>query len=538
VRLISLKIKWFSISVVGLLLIAMATAWGRYPHQEMLSKRFYLISEQRKGVNELSEMFARNGAEQQSNFHDDLTKWRDGHRSLRAVVVSGSDEVPEELMASYDQSFLALDAYFSDQNAQQAVQEYISAYEAAGDRLALLTSEALNGQLSAYRNEMLALLGGVLVLIMAFLRIFAQKPNAADEEETLDAVPHANFAPSAHLLARATVTDFNDYLVLSDREEQAFYLDAVRQLVILASEEHKVPAPFLLMGLLSDVRAFIALRHPKVDVEIEAIDLKSTEVHGDAELIGRTCTLLTDRILALTGAKGVRFVLNKVDASPSALHVRFDWHLRDVNVSKSALSALLDQKGKGLAVVETIVQMHQGRFWLDAGASSTVLKANFIFSNYAERSERIGLDQLQGKRVFCADTDAARLRDRVKALSEYGLLVTPFNSLTAFNDNPNLFSKFDFGVLTLPEEEAELYSFLAAVHSRQANVRLPLIALHPADRQPKEEKMWSATLPDLCTAVELADALVYVLREDKPKDGGKAALTNAQNVVSVRLNMN
>jgi hypothetical protein len=50
--------------------------------------------------------------------------------------------------------------------------------------------------------------------------------------------------------------------------------------------------------------------------------------------------------------------------------------------------------------------------------------------------------------------------------------------------------------------------------------------------------MWSATLPDLCTVVELADALVYVLREDKPKDGGKAALPNAQNVVSVRLNMN
>lgn len=516
----------------------MATAWGRYPHQEMLSKRFYLISEQRKGVNELSELYARNGAEQQSNFHEDLTKWRDGHRNLRAVVVSGSDEVPEELMVSYDQSFLALDAYFSDQNAPQAVQEYISAYEAAGDRLALLTSEALNSQLSAYRNEMLVLLGGVLVFIMAFLRIFAQRPNAADDEETLDVEPHVNFAPSSHQLARATVTDFKDYLLVSEREEQAFYLDAVRQLVILASEEHKVPAPFLLRGLLKDVRAFIALRHPKVDIEIEAIDLQSTEVHGDAELIGRTCTLLTDRILALTGAKGLRFVLNKVDASPGALHVRFDWHLRDVHVSKSALSTLFDQKGKGLAVVETVVQMHQGRFWLDAGAASTVLKANFIFSNYAERSERIGLDQLQGKRVFYADTDAARLRDRVKALSEYGLMVTPFNSLTAFNDNPNLFSKFDFGVLTLPEEEAELYSFLAAMHSRQANMRLPLIALHPADRQPKEEKLWSATLPELCTVSELADALMYVLREDKLKSSSQVGTADTQNSVSVRLNMN
>lgn len=516
----------------------MAAAWVRYPHQELLSKRFYLISEQRKGVNELSEMFARKDEEQRANFHEDLTKWRDGHRSLRAVVISGSDEVPEELIASYDQSFLALDAYFSDQNAEQAVQEYVAAYEAAGDRLALLTSEALNSQLSAYRNEMLALLGGILVLIMAFLRIFAQKSNAADDEETLDAAPQVNFAPTSNQLARATVTDFNDYLLFSDREEQAFYLDAVHQLVLLASEEHKAPAPFLLMGLLKDVRAFIAQRHPKVDLEIDAIDLKSTEVQGNAELIGRTCTLLTDRILALTGAKGLRFVLNKVDASPGALHVRFDWHLRDVQMSKSALSALLDQKGKGLAVVETIVQMHQGRFWLDSGASSTVLKANFIFSDYAERSERIGLDQLQGKRLFYADTDAARLRERVKALSEYGLMVTPFNSLSAFNDNPNLFSKFDFGVLTLPEEEAELYSFLAAMHSRQANGRLPLIALHPADRQPKEEKMWSATLPELCMVSELADALMYVLRDAKLKSSGLVSATDAQNTVSIRLNMN
>ena len=537
-RLISLKIKWFVFSLVGLLLIAMATAWLRYPHQEELSKRFYLISEQHKGVNDLADTFVENGEVMAADFDEKLSKWRNGHRSLRAVVATGSDGVPAELIESYDQSFLALDAYFSGQQVGQTAQTYVTSYEAAGDRLALHTSEALNTQLSTYRTEMLVVLGSVLALILVFLRIFTQRSALADDEIISGVELIGNSIPASNSLARAAVADFNDYILFSDREEQAFYLDAVQHLVMLASEAQQAPTSFLLTGLLKDVRSFIAQRHPRVDVEIEAIDLKSTEVQGNAELIGRTCALLTDRILALTGAKGLRFVLNRVDTAPGALHVRFDWHLHEVHVSNTALTALLVQPGKGLAVVETIVHTHQGRFWLDTTATATVFKANLIFTHYAERSERIGLDQLQGKRVFLADSDAARLRERVKALAEFGLMVTPFNSLTAFNENPNLFVKFDFGVLTLPEEEAELYSFLAAMHSVQASERLPLIALHPAARQPKEEKLWAATLPELCTANEMADAMIYVLREGKHIKGNLMSSTDAQASVPVHLNLN
>jgi len=534
VRLISLKFKWFLISFAGLLLLAMATAWLRYPQQELLSKRFYLISEQHKGAHFLAELRAH-ASFAGSDVEDALSKWRTGHRNLRLVFDTGGDEVSPELLKAFDHGFLALDAYFSDSNAVESADALVAAYEAAGDRLALHTNGALNAQLEAYRYEVLAILGTVLLLTVLFFWLFKQ---GRAEETPAEQAAEPVLAPVDNDLARAAVRDLSDYLLLQERSAQLFYHQAISQMVELASSANRLPAPFLLVELLKDVQGFVASRHAEVEMDIDAIAMQSVEVRADAELIGRVCALLTDRVLALTGAQKLRFVLNKVDATPEALHVRFDWHLRKVQVMPSNVAVWLSQPGQGLAVVQTLVQAYNGRVWLEQAQGGLLLKANMLFTDFAERSARLGLDQLHGKRLFLADADAVRLRERVKELSEFGLMVTPFNSLMGFIENPSLFAKFDFGACQFPEEETDRYNFLAALHSRPANERLPLIALHPADRQPKEKEVWAATLPEGCTTHALADALLYVLSDRAGKRDNAAASSGASTSVPVHLNLN
>ncbi len=533
-RLISLKFKWFLISFAGLLLIAMATAWLRYPQQELLSKRFYLISEQHKGAHDLAELRAH-ASVAASDFEDALSKWRSGHRNLRLVIDSGEDEVSAELLEAFDNGFLALDTHFSEPNAMQSADALVATYEAAGDRLALHTSGALNAQLEAYGYEVLAILGSVLLLALLFLWAFKQ---GSGEETPDEQAGEPVLAPVDNDLARAAVRDLSDYLLLEERTAQLYYHHAISQMVELASSAGRLPAPFLLIELLKDVQVFVASRHVEVEMDIDAIAMQNVEVHADAELIGRVCALLTDRVLALTGAQKLRFVLNRVDATAEALHVRFDWHLGKVQFMPSNLAAWLSQPGQGLAVAQTLVQAHNGRVWLEQVQGGLLLKANMLFTDFAERSVRIGLDQLHGKRLFLADADAVRLRERVKELSEYGLMVTPFNSLMGFIENPSLFAKFDFGVCLFPEEETERYSFLAALHSRPANERLPLIGLHPADRQPKEKDVWAATLPEGCTTHALADALIYILSDGTGKRDNIGAPSGTTTSVPAHLNLN
>ena len=82
------------------------------------------------------------------------------------VIDLGEDEVSPELLEAFDNGFLALDTYFSEPNAMQSADALVATYEAAGDRLALHTSGALNAQLEAYRYEVLAILGSLFLLAL------------------------------------------------------------------------------------------------------------------------------------------------------------------------------------------------------------------------------------------------------------------------------------------------------------------------------------------------------------------------------------
>lgn len=521
-----------------LLGLATSMAWMRYPQQEDLSRRFYLISEQRNGVNDLADAYSIPGQNTSTDFLLSLKTWTEGHRQLRNIVVDRPEYAPIELMEVYDQSFLALETHFSNDQSSQNTTELALAYEAAGDRLALQTSESLNKMLSGYRTEMLILFASVLVLLLVLLRLFIRRNSEDDNVELSDSDGSNNATPFSFDLARSTANDFKYYQDEFEGPERVFHFEALHRLVHLALAEKKVRAAFLFSGLLADVRSFIALRYPQVTLQTDVLGLESTEVEGDVELIGRTLGFLTDRVLALSGARELRIQLNKVDASESGLHVRIDLHLHGCSVSKADLNARFESPLKGMALVESLMQMHRGSVWLDTSGAQPCVMTNFIFDSFTERVGSLGLSHLEGKRVFLVDGNATRLRERVKSLSEFGLMVTPFNSLTAFEGNSGLFARFDFGVVTIPNEESELYGFLASLHSRVENERRPVIALYPAGRQPKEEKVWAATLTDLCTNSELAEALVYVLHEQFNVAMAQHSEAQEKSVIPIKLNLN